>query len=69
MAHLHQTNTREVPSQLLDAARAALAAHGPRRGAELLGLSRNALLSMLATGRAMPGTIALMQQNQGNRAA
>lgn len=67
MSLSHQPRTIEVPAELLADARAALNEHGPRRASELVGVSRNALMGMVATGRAMPGTIALAQQKRGAR--
>jgi hypothetical protein len=69
MSFMHQPRTIEVPAELLATARAALDTHGPKRGGELLGISRNALVGIVATGRAMPGTIALIQQKQAQKAA
>lgn len=69
MALMHHPRTIEVPPELLAIAIAALDAHGPKRGGELLGISRNALVGIVATRRAMPGTIALMQQKQAQKAA
>lgn len=63
-AHMHDPRTVEVPEDLLTAARAALDADGPVRGAARLGISRNALLGICATGRCMPGTVALLRQKQ-----
>ncbi len=68
MAHLAR-NTHQVPAPLLAAARAALEAHGPRKGAELLGISRNALTGIVATGHAMAGTIALLREKSAQKAA
>jgi len=65
----HDPRTVEVPEPVLAAARNALENHGPNRGAKLLGVSRNALLAMLATGHAMPGTVALVEQKSGVKAA
>lgn len=62
MAQAHDPRTIEVPTELLERAKAALAEFGPKRGAERLGISRNALLGIAATGRAMAGTVSLMKQ-------
>lgn len=69
MAYVHDPRTIEVPEELLARARAALAEFGPRRGAARMGISRNALISVVATGCAMAGTVSLMKQANSERAA
>lgn len=64
MTHAHDPRTIEVPPPLLDLAKRALAENGPTRGGRLLGISRNSLLSIIATGYAMPGTVALIEQRR-----
>ncbi len=64
-----QPRTIAVPPALLAECRAALETYGPRRGAERLGVSRNALMGLIATGRGMPGTVALLRENSGKVAA
>jgi hypothetical protein len=51
-----------VPEAILAQARELLREIGAQRGAKRLGISRNALLSILAMGRAMPGTLALIER-------
>lgn len=63
MRHVHDPRTRPVPPQLIDAARRLLDSRGPIGASRELGISRNALLGALATGRAMPGTIAMMERS------
>ena len=63
MTHVHDPRTIAVPPEILAAARQALDEVGPQRAAQRLGISRNALLSIVATGRGMPGTVALATQH------
>jgi hypothetical protein len=62
MAHVHDPRTVPVPTEILDAAKTYLAELGPLRAGRRLGISRNALLGMVATGYGMPGTVALATQ-------
>lgn len=64
MNHVHDRRTIKVPPAELARAKQALAEHGPTRGGRLLGISRNSLLTIVATGYAMPGTVALMRQSE-----
>jgi hypothetical protein len=59
---MHDPRTLQVPEAILSKARELLSELGPIRGGKRLGISRNALLSILATGRAMPGTLALIER-------
>jgi hypothetical protein len=69
LLHVRDPRVVEVPAELLARARAALAQHGPLRGAKRMGISRNALISVVASGFAMRGTVALMKQASEERAA
>ena len=62
MTHAHDPRTIAVPPEVLEVAKRALAEGGPRKAAQLLGISRNAVLGIVATGFAMPGTVALALQ-------
>lgn len=64
MTHVHDPRTLEVPPDVLARAKRALAENGPTRGARSLGISRNSLLSIVATGYAMPGTVALIRSSE-----
>ncbi len=68
MSYVNDPRTVKVPPQLLAAAKSILAEHGATRGARLLGVSRNSLLSVVAIGYAMPGTVALLRSGQTARA-
>lgn len=70
MAATHRDpRTREVPPELRDRARELLAQRGPRGAAAALGLSRSAVLSVVAVGRATPGTLAILRESTGRRSA
>lgn len=58
---------REVPPDLLELAKAALAEHGATRAAEELGISRATLLGIVAGTPVMPGSIALLREAKRNR--
>ena len=62
----HDARTVVVPPRILDRARRALDDLGAVAASRELGISRNALLGMLATGRSMPGTVALVTQRSGD---
>jgi hypothetical protein len=40
---------------------------GPREAAKQLGIGRGALLGVIATGQAMPGTVALLREALARR--
>lgn len=40
---------------------------GPRQAAQELGVGRGALLGVIATGQAMPGTVALLREALAKR--
>jgi plasmid maintenance system antidote protein VapI len=63
MTSAHDPRTVPVPADILEEAKRALAELGPKRAGERLGISRNAVISIVATARAMPGTVALAEQH------
>ena len=69
MTHAHDPRTVAVPPEVLEVAKRALAEGGPQKAAQRLGISRNAVLSIVATGYAMPGTVALAVQHLKAEAA
>lgn len=68
MAHVDRRCV-DVPPELIAQVHVTLREHGPRRAAARLGISRSAVLSIIGTGRAMPGTVALLRQALTTREA
>lgn len=66
----HDPRTRPVPGEIQQLARDLMHERGPRRAAAALGISRSALLSVVAGADVLPGTLALMRESiSGGKAA
>lgn len=61
----HDPRTLAVPPEIRAHAQRLLNDLGPRRAAAALGVSRTAITGVVSTGRAMPGTLALMREALG----
>jgi hypothetical protein len=69
MSHVTRTDKRTipVPEELQALTRDLMTRLGPVRAGKHLGISRNAVLGVVATAHALPGTVALLREAQGRR--
>ncbi len=69
MANVNHARSVPVPDDLKAYVASLVAEHGPRRAAEILGVSRQAAMGVALGTPVLRGTLALVREAKGRQAA